>query len=81
VTGINAPASISLCLAFLQKNALYWRNVPNASTRFTDWKKTGSTIRYGIQVIGWQVRPDFPTLSPSRECAYQVLVLFVPQML
>ncbi len=42
-----------------------WPTVPNADTRFTNWQATGSNVRYGIQIIGWQVTPSN---TPSMSC-------------
>jgi hypothetical protein len=59
----NTPAAVS----FLNTNQA-WATAPNAETRFTNWQATGSNIRYGIQIIGWQVTPS-NSATASRECA------------
>jgi hypothetical protein len=37
-----------------------WPSVPCAGERFKNWDLVGSNIRYGIQLIGWQVAPSNP---------------------
>jgi hypothetical protein len=47
-----------------------WETVPSAPDRFTNWQLTSSNIRYGIQIIGWQVTPS-NSATASREFCEQ----------
>jgi hypothetical protein len=58
-------ASSHAAVTFL-KEATNWASVDSAGLRFTNWQATGSTVRYGIQVLGWQVTPsNTPSASLS----------------
>jgi hypothetical protein len=62
-----AFSSTSVASLALVTNTTTWAAVPSTASRYKNWQATGSNIRYGIQIIGWQVTPS-NTPSPSREC-------------
>jgi hypothetical protein len=47
----NQPAAVPV-----GRDAINWGATSPAS-RYTNWEGEGSTIRYGIQILGWQVNP------------------------
>lgn len=51
--GSTARASVAFLLG-----ASDWAGVANASTRYTNWAASGSVVRYGVQVLGWQIAPE-----------------------
>ena len=57
----NAPAAVN----FL-KNVNNWANVSNVSPRYTNFATANVSVRYGIQILGWQVTPS-SSPSTSRE--------------
>ena len=55
----------------------YWPSAPNAIPRFTNFAVSppnGQPLRYGVQLIGWQVPPSS---SPAPGCEYCVVCLSV----
>lgn len=49
-----------------------WPSVPYASARYTDWQAKGSAVRYGVQLLGWQM---FPSASATSSRAYPCCVV------
>lgn len=46
------------------RSQTYWPSVANAAARFIDWDAVGSRVRYGVQLLGWQIAPT-PSFTPS----------------
>ena len=59
---LNQANSQSAVLWLLSQSN--WPSVVGANTRFTNWDLAGSNVRYGVQLLGWQMRPT-PSLSSS----------------
>ena len=58
-------AGTAAAVSFLQ-GASGWASVTNAATRYRNWAASGSAVRYGLQVTGWQVTPS-RSPTPSGE--------------
>jgi hypothetical protein len=39
------------------RDSVNWPSVDCAGSRYFNWAATGSRIRYGVQLIGWQTYP------------------------
>jgi hypothetical protein len=66
----GANTTVALRLA---TNTSNWAEVDAAPTRLTNWRASGSRVRYGVSVIGWQVTPSStPTSSSECNCVMSV---------
>ncbi len=68
----NQPQSTA-AVSFLQ-SVVNWRANWGTSPRFTNWAKLGSNIRYGIQVIGFQLPPSSTPTATSEFTKYVTLL-------